>query len=77
VVRQRGVPIASARKGGPGNQPRFYIHDPDGNQVEFYWGIDQIGWQGKPRPYPPIQEIALEEFDFDAYIAERDGPSDS
>lgn len=72
-VQELGVPIASARKGGPGNQPRFYIHDPDGNLIEFYWGIDQIGWQGSARAYPPIQEIVLEDFDFDAYLAARDG----
>jgi catechol 2,3-dioxygenase-like lactoylglutathione lyase family enzyme len=71
-LRALGVPIVSARRGGPGNQPRFYAHDPDGNLLEFYWAIDQIGWQGAPRAYPPIEEIELEQFDFAAYIAERD-----
>jgi catechol 2,3-dioxygenase len=70
-LRALGVRIVSARKGGPGNQPRFYIHDPDGNLLEFYWGLDQVGWQGKARPYPPIEEIDLDGFDFDAYLAER------
>lgn len=67
-----GVPIVNARFGGPGNQPRFYARDPDGNLLEFYWGIDQIGWDGRPREYPPITEIELEDFDFEAFIAERD-----
>jgi catechol 2,3-dioxygenase-like lactoylglutathione lyase family enzyme len=66
------VPIVNSRIGGPGNQPRFYGLDPDGNLLEFYWNIDQIGWDGMPRPYPPIQEIELEDFDFDAYERERD-----
>lgn len=70
--RRRGVEVVSARRGGPGNQPRFYARDPDGNLVEFYWGIDQIGWDGRPRAYVPIQEIDLETFDFDAYVAERE-----
>ena len=70
-LRGLGVEIVGARKGGPGNQPRFYAHDPDGNLLEFYWSIDQIGWQGTPRAYPPIEEIDLEAFDFDAYLAER------
>jgi catechol 2,3-dioxygenase len=65
------VPIVNARKGGPGNQPRFYGLDPDGNLLEFYWNIDQIGWDGIPRPYSPIEEIELEDFDFDAYESER------
>lgn len=61
------VPIVNARIGGPGNQPRFYGLDPDGNLLEFYWGIDHVGWDGIPRPYPADQEIELEDFDFDAY----------
>lgn len=68
---EQQLPIVNARRGGPGNQPRFYGRDPDGNLLEFYWGIDQIGWDGVPRPYPPIQEIELEAFDFDAFERER------
>jgi len=66
------IPIVNARKGGPGNQPRFYGLDPDGNLLEFYWSIDQIGWDGIARPYPPIEEIELEDFDFEGYIEERE-----
>jgi catechol 2,3-dioxygenase len=68
-----------ARIGGPGNQPRFYTRDPDGNLLEFYWGIDQIGWDGVPRPYPPITEIDLEKFDFQAFDRTRspNGPPSS
>jgi len=66
------VPIVNSRIGGPGNQPRFYGLDPDGNLLEFYWNIDRIGWDGMARPYPPIQEIELENFDFDAYELERE-----
>lgn len=72
LVRAQGVPIVNARRGGPGNQPRFYIHDPDGNLLEFYWGIDQIGWQGHARPYAPIEEINLEEYDFAGFVRDRD-----
>jgi catechol 2,3-dioxygenase-like lactoylglutathione lyase family enzyme len=71
-LRDLGVPIVNARHGGPGNQPRFYIHDPDGNLLEFYWGIDHIGWEGRPREYSAIEEVDLEEFDFEGFVAERD-----
>jgi catechol 2,3-dioxygenase len=64
AFKARGIPIVNARKGGPGNQPRFYASDPDGNLLEFYWGIDDIGWDGQARAYDPIQEIDLEDFDF-------------
>lgn len=70
-VRTSGVEIVNARKGGPGNQPRFYIHDPDGNLLEFYWGIDEVGWDGIPRRYDPITEIDLESFDFEAFLERR------
>lgn len=70
--KQEGVPIINARRGGPGNQPRFYARDPDGNQLEFYWGIDEIGWSGIPRVYPDIEEIDLESFDFEAFVAQRE-----
>ncbi len=70
--KEREVPIINARIGGPGNQPRFYGLDPDGNLLEFYWNIDQVGWDGIPRAYPSIQEIELEDFDFDAYEVERE-----
>src|SRR5665213_4237630 len=36
LVRERGAEIVQARRGGPGNQPRFYIRAPDGNLLEFY-----------------------------------------
>ncbi|MQB07247.1 VOC family protein [Agrobacterium tumefaciens] len=71
-MRDGGVQIVNCRKGGPGNQPRFYARDPDGNLLEFYWGIDKIGWHGTPRPYDPIEEIDLLAFDFDAYEAQRE-----
>jgi len=71
-VRAHGVQIVQARRGGPGNQPRFYIRDPDGNLLEFFWGIDQIGWDGRARPYRPIEEIDLEHYDFEAYVRERE-----
>lgn len=70
-MRTEGVEIVNARKGGPGNQPRFYARDPDGNLLEFYWGIDKIGWQEKPRAYDPIEEIDLTAFDFNAYERRR------
>ena len=69
--RTQGIQIVNARRGGPGNQPRFYVRDPDGNLVEFYWGIDTIGWDGQPRQYGPIEEIDLDGFDFDEFERQR------
>ncbi len=71
-MRDGGVEIVDARKGGPGNQPRFYARDPDGNLLEFYWGIDKIGWEGAAHGYDPIEGIDLLNFDFDAYVEQRE-----
>jgi len=71
-MRDDGVEIVNCRKGGPGNQPRFYARDPDGNLLEFYWGIDHVGWDGASRPYDPIEEINILDFDFDRYLETRE-----
>lgn len=69
--RTEEIPIVNARIGGPGNHTRFYGLDPDGNVLEFYWRMDQIGWNGAAHAYPPIQEIELDDFDFDEYARLR------
>lgn len=57
------------RLGGPGWQLRVYFRDPDGNLVELYWDQDQVGWDGRPRPYVPVETIPdLDAFDLDAYL---------
>ena len=71
------IPIVNARVGGPGNHTRFYGLDPDGNILEFYWNIDQIGWDGQPHIYPPIQEVELDDFDFDEYQRLRETLDDT
>ncbi|HWI21586.1 MAG TPA: VOC family protein [Baekduia sp.] len=71
TMKDAGAEIVNARKGGPGNQPRFYARDPDNNLLEFYWGIDQIGWDGTPRRYEPIEEIDLENYSFEEYLERR------
>ena len=37
--------------------------------VELFWGLDQIGWDGSTRPYPPLQTIDLETMDIDEWLA--------
>lgn len=67
LFKSDGIPIVNARIGGPGNHARFYGLDPDGNILEFYSLIDHIGWDGKAHVYPQIQEVELDDFDFDEY----------
>jgi catechol-2,3-dioxygenase len=80
MVRERELPIQGQRTGGPGNQLRLYFWDPEDNMIELYWGLDQIGWDGRTRKYPPITDINLEDFDVDVWLASKEpvdpwGPS--
>lgn len=34
----------------PGSNWHTYLHDPDGNTNELFWGIEQIGWDGFSKP---------------------------
>lgn len=68
-ARANGTPIQGTRTGGPGNQLRVYLYDPEDNIVELYFAMDQIGWDGATRPYPPVEQVEFEEFDIDAWLA--------
>jgi catechol 2,3-dioxygenase-like lactoylglutathione lyase family enzyme len=68
-VRGRGLPLRGVRGGGPGCQLRLYFWDPEDNLIELYWALDQIGWDGVARPYPPIEEVDLETLEVDAWLA--------
>jgi catechol-2,3-dioxygenase len=68
-VREQGIPIQGTRTGGPGSQLRLYFWDPEDNMIELYWAMDQVGWDGKTRDYPPIEPIDLESFDVEDWLA--------
>jgi catechol 2,3-dioxygenase len=70
-VRERGLPLQGMRTGGPGCQLRLYFWDPEDNMVELYWGLDQIGWDGRARPFPPVTSIDLETMDIDAWLTAK------
>lgn len=71
IVRGRELRIQGERTGGPGDQIRFYFWDPEGNLIELYWGLDQIGWDGSTREYPPITAIDIQTVDIDAWLAAK------
>ena len=71
-LRDKGVPIVNCRKGGPGNQPRFYARIPTATSSSSSGASTPSAGTGLPREYEPIQEIDLEAFDFDAYVQGRD-----
>jgi catechol 2,3-dioxygenase-like lactoylglutathione lyase family enzyme len=49
-LRKHGVPIVFEGRRRAGCQIAVEFQDPDGNNVEVYWGIDQVGTNGYVRP---------------------------
>jgi catechol 2,3-dioxygenase-like lactoylglutathione lyase family enzyme len=49
-LREHGVPIVFQGRRRAGCQVAVEFTDPDGNNLEIYWNIDQIGTEGRVRP---------------------------
>jgi catechol 2,3-dioxygenase-like lactoylglutathione lyase family enzyme len=46
----------------PGVDYAAYVSDPDGHAVQLYFQMDQIGWDGKPRPAASRSHLPLEQW---------------
>ena len=65
-LQRHQVPIDFAGRRRAGCQIAVEFRDPDNHRLEIYWGIDQIGSDGRARPAPewngkPSIEAALAE----------------
>ena len=49
-LRKHDVPIVFEGRRRAGCQLAVEFRDPDGNNLEIYWGIDQVGSDGHVRP---------------------------
>ena len=49
-LRKHSVPIVFEGRRRAGCQIAVEFQDPDGNNLEVYWGIDQVGTNGYVRP---------------------------
>ncbi len=49
-LRKHGVPIHFEGRRRAGCQIAVEFKDPDGNNLEIYWGLDQVGTSGDVRP---------------------------
>ena len=59
-LRKHGVPIHFEGRRRAGCQVAIEFKDPDGNNLEIYWGLDQIGSEGVARPgsqWKPAQTL--------------------
>ena len=48
--REKQVEIRRVGRDMPGSNWHTYIRDPDGHTVELYYGMEQIGWDGRSKP---------------------------
>ena len=46
---------------GPGNNYVYNFQDPEGNNLQFFCGMDQIGWDGKSRPKEQWNRFELDD----------------
>jgi catechol 2,3-dioxygenase-like lactoylglutathione lyase family enzyme len=46
----------------PGSNWHVYFDDPDGHQNEIFYGMEQIGWDGLPKPAPMYRDRFWTEF---------------
>ena len=49
-LREHGVPLVFEGRRRAGCQIAVEFRDPDGNNLEIYWNIDQVGTGGSVRP---------------------------
>jgi catechol 2,3-dioxygenase len=58
----KGAPKVTAIKHeGPGSDYTFDFDDPEGNRLQFFCDMDQIGWDGKSRPKAEWKRFTLED----------------
>jgi len=46
---------------GPGGNYTFDFDDPEGNRLQFFCDMDQIGWDGKSRPKEQWQRFEIDD----------------
>ena len=49
-LQKNGVKIVYQGRRRAGCQVSVEFLDPDGHHLELYWGVDQVGYDGRTRP---------------------------
>ncbi|HWP58585.1 MAG TPA: VOC family protein [Candidatus Acidoferrales bacterium] len=49
-LRAQGMEVAGPQQRGPGMDKTIDFSDPDGNTIQFYCDMDQVGWDDRSRP---------------------------
>jgi len=56
-----GVKASTIKHEGAGNDYTFDFDDPEGNRLQFFCEMDQIGWDGKSRPKEQWKRFTVED----------------
>jgi catechol 2,3-dioxygenase-like lactoylglutathione lyase family enzyme len=56
---QEGVPLWRSGRDVPGSNWAVYFADPDGHKVELFYGMEQIGWDGRSKPLAAFGRFRL------------------
>jgi catechol-2,3-dioxygenase len=49
-IRALGIEVIGPQQRGPGMDKTIDFTDPDGNTIQFYCDMDQVGWDDRSRP---------------------------
>lgn len=49
-LKAQGIEVIGPQQRGPGMDKTIDFPDPDGNTIQFYCDMDQIGWDDNSRP---------------------------
>ena len=57
----QGAKASAIKHEGPGNDYTFDFDDPEGNRLQFFCEMDQIGWDGKSRSKDQWKRFTVED----------------
>jgi len=49
-LRAQGIEVTGPDQKGPGMDKTIEFSDPDGNRIQFFCDMDQMGWDDRSRP---------------------------
>jgi catechol 2,3-dioxygenase-like lactoylglutathione lyase family enzyme len=61
LMSQNAPKVTPIKHEGPGSDYTFDFDDPEGNRLQFFCDMDQIGWDGKSRPKGEWKRFTVED----------------
>jgi catechol 2,3-dioxygenase-like lactoylglutathione lyase family enzyme len=61
LIARRAQVLGPIKHEGPGGNYTFDFEDPEGNRLQFFSDMDQIGWDGNSRPKEQWRRFTVED----------------